>query len=151
MEKKTYKTYYAGKLMPWGKGTVVKDAKGFVFLAGAEGHDPTQDFRKGGKIVEGAAAQTRLALEKIKSRLEEMGTSLENIVHMTIYIKGPFPDGVVNSPNFRQDIIDDFFREHCPSLCSDDNPPTQDLVGVASLALKEMLVEIGCIAVLPDD
>ncbi len=151
MEKITYKLHHGGNLMPWGKATKVTDAKGFVFVAGCEGLDPTQDYRKGGKVVEGAEAQTRLALEKMKSRLEEAGTSLDNIVHMTHYVAGPFPDGVVNSPNFRPDVKDEFFREHCPILCSDNNPPTQDLVGVASLALKEMLVEIGCIAVLPDD
>lgn len=151
MEKKTYKLYHGDSLMPWGKGCVVKGAKGFVFVAGCEGQDPTQDFRKGGKVVEGAEAQTRLALEKIKSRLEEMGSSLDNIVTLTIYVVGPFPDGVAYSPNFRQDVIDEFFREHCPNLASDRNPPATDLVGVAGLGLKDMVVEIGCIAVLPDD
>ena len=149
MEMKIYKLYHGNVLMPWGKATRVTGAKGFVFIAGCEGQDPTRDWRQGGPVVEGAAAQTKIALEKMKSRLEEAGTSLEYMVHMTWYVKGPFPDGVVNSPNYRLDVADEFFREHCPKLCSDNNPPTHDLVGVASLALKDMVVEIGCIAAVP--
>jgi len=43
-------------------------------------------------VVEGAAAQTRLALEKMKERLEEMGSSLDNIVKLMMYVVGPdFP------------------------------------------------------------
>ena len=89
MEKKTFKLYYGGRLMRWGAGCVVKNAKGFVWVAGCEGQDPNaarpaddEDFNP--VVVEGAAAQTRLALEKMKARLEEMGTSLENIVHMVV-------------------------------------------------------------------
>ena len=153
MDMKTYKLYHGKTLMQWGKATRVTGAKGFVFIAGCEGQDPTLDppnWRAGEKfaprVVQGAEAQWRMALEKMKSRLEEAGASLENIVHMTIYVKGPFPNGIVNSPNFRQDVLDDFFRQNCPKLCSDNNPPTHDLVGVASLALKDMVVEIGCTA-----
>jgi hypothetical protein len=40
LEKKTYQLFQTGKLMPWGMGTSVKDAKGFVFLAGTVGRDP---------------------------------------------------------------------------------------------------------------
>jgi len=111
--------------MPWAKGTAVKDAKG-------------------------AEAQWRMALEKIKSRLEEMGSSLENIVFMTIYVTGPFPEGAASSPNYRLDVMDEFFREHCPQFCSDNNPPASDLVGVAALGLKEVVVEISCVAAIPD-
>ena len=97
MEKKTYKLYHGDNLMHWGKGTVVTGARGFVFLAGTEGHDPSEDFRKGGRVVEGAAAQTRPALEKMK---------------LTMYVVGPdFPDGVSKHPNYRFDVLDDFFRE----------------------------------------
>lgn len=150
MQKKTYKLYYGGNLMPWAKGTVVKNPKGIVYLAGTDPYDPNEDFRAGGRIVEGAEAQWRMCLEKIKDRLEEMGTSLENIVHMIFYVAGPFPDGVAKSPNCRFDVLDAFFREHCPTLCMDNNPPSSDLIGVSALAAKESLVEISCVAVLPD-
>ena len=74
MQKKTYKLYHGENLMPWAKGTAVKGAKGFIFLSGTEGHDPNQHFQKGGGIAEGAEAQWKLALQKIKDRLEEMGS-----------------------------------------------------------------------------
>ncbi|HUT67652.1 MAG TPA: RidA family protein [Dehalococcoidales bacterium] len=141
--------------MPWGKGTVVRSAKGFVFLGGMtgwiDGYNPkSPGFHKTPTVAEGAAAQTRLVMEKIKAALEEMGSSLENIVKMTYYIKGPFPDGVGRSPNWRLDVIDEFFREHCPRLCSNDNPPPSELIGVASLAHPDMVIEVVCIAALPD-
>ena len=74
-----------------------------------------------------------MCLQKIKDRLEEMGTSLENIVHMIFYVAGPFPDGVAKSPNCRFDVLDAFFKENCPTLCMDNNPPSSDLIGVAAL------------------
>ena len=147
MEKKTYKLFHAGKLMPWGIGTAVKDARGFVFLAGTEGRDLETD-----EVVAGAEAQARMCLEKIKSNLETMGTSLDNIVKMIIYVAGEFPDGVTNSKTtiaYRQ-VKEEFFRKHAPELCEDQNPPPGDLIGVSALAKKEMLIEIAVIAVLPD-
>jgi len=154
MEMKTYKCYSGGVLMPWGTGTVVKGASGFVFVGGVtgwvDGYNPrSPDYKTSHTVVEGAAAQTRLVLEKIKSSLEEMGSSLEYIVKLTYYIKGPFPDGVNLSPNWRPDVIDAFFKGHCPRLSNDNNPPPSELIGVMGLAHPDMVIEIVCIAALP--
>ena len=70
---------------------------------------------------------------------------------MTYYVNGPFPDGVVKSPNYRVDVMDAFFSEHGPRLCSYNNPPPSELIGVSSFAHKDMVVMIVCIAALPDD
>lgn len=153
MEKKIYPLYHGTHQMSWGKGTVVKGAKGFVFLAGTSGIDPTISGpgSKGAVVVEGIEAQTRMALERIKSSLEEMGSSLENIVKLTWYIKGTkFPDGLLHSPNCIKalKVREEFFKEHCPEFSK--NPPPGDLIGVSGLALKDMLIEVACIAVLPD-
>ncbi len=72
MEIKTYKCYSGGELMPWGKGTVVAGARGFVFAGGItaheEGYNPkSPDYLKSKTVPEGAAAQTRLVLEKLKA------------------------------------------------------------------------------------
>src|SRR5262249_4633155 len=76
LELVTHKKFKGGRLMPWGKGTVVTGAKGFVFLSGntatADDYDP---FKKGGGAVGDAAAQWRNILTNIKSDLEELGTS----------------------------------------------------------------------------
>ena len=155
MEMKVFPVYYGGKMMPWGKGAVARGAKGFVWVAGAEAQDPTIAAEgydlKGQKVSRSPQAQTRLCLEKLKENLEEMGSSLDKIVMMNWYVKGPFPDGIVHSPNFCPEVMQEFFQEHCPERSLDRNPVPQDLIGVASLALKDMVVEISCVAVLPDD
>jgi enamine deaminase RidA (YjgF/YER057c/UK114 family) len=61
-----------------------------------------------------AAAQWRSILMNIKSDLEELGTLLEHWIRLTFFVKGPFPNGgVLSSPNFRQDVLDEFFARHC--------------------------------------
>ncbi|MFC1995426.1 RidA family protein [Chloroflexota bacterium] len=150
MELKRPKLYYGGKLQAFAKGTVVRGAKGFVFLSGTEGIKDVAEA----EVAEGIEAQTIMCLEKIKSRLEEMGSSLDNIVKIIWYIKGPrFPSGVRNSPSWQKasKVIQEFWQEYCPDFCSDQNPPASDLIGVSGLALEDMLIEIAATAIIPDD
>jgi enamine deaminase RidA (YjgF/YER057c/UK114 family) len=131
----TYKKLKGDRLMPWGKGTVVTGAKGFVFLSGntanADDYDPSSKFDKGGGAVGDAAAQWRAVLTNIKLDLEELGSSLDHLIRLTLFVKGPFPNGgVLSSPNFRQDVMDEFFAEHCPKHCSYNNPPPSELIGL---------------------
>jgi enamine deaminase RidA (YjgF/YER057c/UK114 family) len=152
MELVTHKKFKGDRLMPWGKGTVVTGAKGFVFLAGNTGTgDDYAPFQTGGGAVGDPAAQWRNVLTNIKSDLEELGTSLEHLIRLTLFVKGPFPNGgVLSSPNFRQDVMDEFFAQHCPKHCSYNNPPPSELIGVAALAHPDLVVEIVAVAVLPD-
>ncbi|MFC1909680.1 RidA family protein [Chloroflexota bacterium] len=147
MELKTYKLYYGGKLMRWGKGTVVKGGKGLIFLGGAEGRSPVDD-----SVVPGAEAQTRMCFEKIKANLEEMGSSLDHLIKLVFYVVHDPAYELAKSPTWQAAIKarNEFFREYAPQLCDDANPPTLDLVGVAALARKEMLIEIAAYAVIPD-
>ena len=72
------KVVHAGREMVWGRGAV---AGGFVFLSGAEARaDDTDD------PVEGVAAQTELALERIEARLEEAGARLDDVVKFVWYL-----------------------------------------------------------------
>jgi enamine deaminase RidA (YjgF/YER057c/UK114 family) len=83
--------------------------------------------------------------------LEELGTSLDHLIKLTFFVKGPFPSGgVLSSPNFRQDVMDEFFAQHCPKHCSHNNPPPSELIGVAALAHPNLAVEITAVAALPD-
>jgi enamine deaminase RidA (YjgF/YER057c/UK114 family) len=139
-------------MMPWGKATVVAGAKGYVFLSGntatGEDYDP---LNRGGGAVGGPAAQWRAILANIKADLEEVGSSLEHLIKLTFYVKGPFPDGgVLGSPNFRQDVLDEFFAEHCPKHCSHNNPPPSEVIGIAALAHPDLVIEIVAVAALPD-
>jgi enamine deaminase RidA (YjgF/YER057c/UK114 family) len=153
MELVTHKKFKNGRLMPWGKGTVVTGAKGFVYLCGntatAENYDP--DKTTGGGFAGDPAAQWREVLTNIRNDLEELGSSLEHLIRMTFFVKGPFPDGgVLSSPNYRLDVPDAFFAEHCPKHCSDNNPPPSEVIGVAALAQPDIVIEIVATAALPD-
>src|SRR5499427_10888952 len=150
MELVTHKKLKGGRLMPWGKGTVVTGAKGFVFLAGNTATtDDYEPFKKGGGAVGDAAAQWRNILTNIKFDLEELGTSLDHLIKLTFFVKGP-SGGVLSSSNFRQDVMDEFFAQHCPKHCSYNNPPPSELIGVAALAHPNLAVEIVAVAALPD-
>ena len=152
MELVTHRKYKGGRLMPWGKGTVVSGAKGFVFLSGNTATtDDYEPFKKAGGAVGDAEAQWRQILTNIKSDLEELGTCLDNVIRITFFVKGPFPNGgVLSSPNFRQDVMDEFFAEHCPKHCSYNNPPPSEVIGVAALAQPDIVIELVAVAALPD-
>ncbi|WP_292655837.1 hypothetical protein [Mesorhizobium sp.] len=90
-------------------------------------------------------------MANIKSDLEELGSALDYLIRLTFFIKGPFPDGgVLSSPNFRLDVLDEFFAENCPKHCSYNNPPPSEVIGVAALAQADILVEIVAVAALSD-
>src|SRR5262249_18354589 len=73
MDVGTHKKFTGDRLMPWGKATVVKDAKGYVFLAGnaATGEDYDPLNQRGGATGD-PAMQWRAILANIKSDLEEV-------------------------------------------------------------------------------
>src|SRR5438445_7958777 len=148
----THKKFKGDRLMPWGKATIVTGAKGYVFLPGntatAEDYDPLK--QRGGAVGD-PAAQWRAILANIKSDLEDVGSALEHLVKLTFYVKGPFPNGgVLSSPNFRLDVLDEFFEEHCPKHCSYNNPPPSEVIGISALAHPDLVIEIVAIAALPD-
>jgi enamine deaminase RidA (YjgF/YER057c/UK114 family) len=95
--------------------------------------------------------QWRAILKSIKSDLEELGSALEYLIRLTFFVKGPFPNGgILSSPNFRIDVMDEFFAEHCPKHCSYNNPPPSEVIGVAALAQPDIVIEIVAVAALPD-
>jgi enamine deaminase RidA (YjgF/YER057c/UK114 family) len=148
MIKKRFRVFHGTQHMPWATGTAVRGAGGFVFLSGTAGTDPDTNI-----VVEGMAAQAKLSMMKIKERLEEFGTSLDNICHLWYYVKGPeFPEGVHNDPKWIEasKAIDEFWHESgYPDFVSKKNPLPSTLLGISSLAQKEMLIEITAIAALP--
>jgi enamine deaminase RidA (YjgF/YER057c/UK114 family) len=157
MEIKTLKLYYGGKQMPWGKACVIKNFKGLVILGGHEGimpdtrtKDTPYEYNQPVEVAEGAEAQARLAFQKIKATLDEAGARVENIVKMWYYVVGDFPEGLAYSETWKSicKAREEFFQEYAPGLCADKNPPTFDLIGVKSLALPKMVVEIAVEAAL---
>ncbi len=135
--------------MPWATGRAFWDAAGYVWLSGSEGRSPDGDY-----LPPGIYDQAKVAMGKIKERLEDFGTSLENIAHMNFYIVGPeFPNGVANDQKWidAKRAIDDFFEENgFPQFKKEHSPLALTLVGVSALALKEMLIEIQVVAAIPE-
>jgi enamine deaminase RidA (YjgF/YER057c/UK114 family) len=135
----------AGQRRTYAKGTAVTEAKGFVFLSGAIGMDTNT-----GKIPEGMREQTRLVMENIKARLEEYGSSLKNILIVRRYVKGEFPNGIRNDTAYQESYkeTEEFWKENCPEFLGENNPPAYTLVGVTSLGLPELLIEIEVVAAI---
>jgi 2-iminobutanoate/2-iminopropanoate deaminase len=124
---------YGGQKMVWGKGAV---AHGFVFLSGVEGIDPAS-----GKASSNIETQTRVALDKVKSRLEDAGTDFSQIVKHVAYIVGR--ENILGYRNARAS----WMKENPESA---GNQPASTLLVVAGLAQPELLVEVDVIAVIPE-
>jgi 2-iminobutanoate/2-iminopropanoate deaminase len=87
------------------------------------------------KVVEGGIqAQTRQALENIKTTLEKYGTSLENVVKVTVMIQN-----MSEWPSMNEVYVTFF---------AGDRLPARSAIGANGLALGA-LVEIEVIAVIP--
>lgn len=130
---KRYPMEYGGRKMSWAKAAV---ARGLVFLSGVEGRDMETD-----EAPPTMRAQAENCMRKIKERLEELDSSLDNIVIMTIYVTDL-------DEYFRERVdrhcIFGFLEEHCPSF--KDVPPAETLLQVAALARRSMKIEIDVIA-----
>ena len=127
--------YRAGKPAPWGKGCVAGD---FVFLSGAEARADDTDIS-----VEGVKAQTELALDRIKARLEEAGASVENVVKFVWYLTDR-----ADEMEFYE-ARDGWLRKHASKLLEERSYASTLLI--VGLARKDMRVEIDCIAYRPQN
>ena len=101
----------------------------FIFISGIGGHKNPDT----GEEVKGIEAQTRQSLEIIKETLEAGGSSLDDVVSVTVYLKN----------------ADDFFKmnEAYKSYFPED-PPARATIPTG-LLFPSMLVEIQCIACRP--
>jgi enamine deaminase RidA (YjgF/YER057c/UK114 family) len=126
--------YHNGKPMVWGKGAV---AGNFVFLSGAEARDEKTD-----NPVVGIKAQTELALNRIKQRLEEAGTTLDNVVKFVWYLADRSQEMAF------YEARDSWLSKNAPNLLEKRSYASTLLI--VGLAKYEMLVEIDCIAYVPE-
>lgn len=124
---------HAGKTMVWGKGAV---ADGFVFLSGAEARSDENDIP-----LQGIKAQTELALDRIKARLEEAGTSIENTVKFVWYLSDRAQEKAF------YDARDGWLAKNAPKLLEERSYASTLLI--VGLARYDMLVEIDCTAYVP--
>lgn len=111
----------------------VTGASGYVFVSGQVAVDATGAVCFPGDLP----AQTRLALENLRTALRAAGAETTDIVKLNIYVAGLRPgDGAV---------IRQIRREY---LC-DDPAPAVTLIGVEALVFEGLRIEIEAIAALP--
>jgi 2-iminobutanoate/2-iminopropanoate deaminase len=102
----------------------------FVYTAGQLGIDPaTGDFIEGG-----VEAETRQALQNLKAVLDAAGTSLENVIKTTVFLRDMNDFAAMNA------VYAQFFTA---------NYPARSAVQVARLP-KDGAVEIEAVAVVVD-
>lgn len=102
------------------------EANGFVFASGQIPVNPAT-----GEIPEGIEAQAKQAIGNLVALLEAAGTSVENTVKTSVFIKNMDDFAVVN------EIYASYFKADCPA---------RSCVEVARLP-KGVLIEIEAIAV----
>lgn len=134
--RKSLPLTHGGERVGWGKGCIARGT--FVFLSGSEGRDLETDLCNGTM-----GEQIEVIWDKIKSRLEEFGTSCENIVQRMTFVTDM--DEFFRHARWYQQR---WLRKNAPKLL--DEEPASTLIGVPRLHLPEMTVEIQVIAVIPE-
>ncbi len=102
------------------------EANGFVFASGQIPVDPAT-----GEIPQGIEAQAEQVMKNMKNLLAAAGTSTENVVKTTVFIKSMDDFGTING------IYSKYFEKDCPA---------RSCVEVARLP-KDVLLEMEAIAV----
>jgi 2-iminobutanoate/2-iminopropanoate deaminase len=105
-------------------------AGNFVYTAGQLGIDPLTGQLVSDEVVE----QTRQALKNLKAILEAAGSSLENVVKTTVFLRDMSDFGAMNA------VYAEFFTE---------NFPARSAVQVARLP-KDAAVEIEGVALIAE-
>ena len=145
-ETKYYPEYWAGKKLAYPH--VAPEAPKFarsevvgnlVFVSGATG----QDTMTGGVTPGDCEEQMVSALDKVRVAMEEVGSSMDNVVKTLILIKNR-----EDYPRMRKTELE-YYQKHAPFLV--DNPPASTVIVPASLARPEFLVEIDVIGVIDRD
>jgi 2-iminobutanoate/2-iminopropanoate deaminase len=134
MKKKTYTLVYAGKKQPFARSVVVGD---LVFLSGMSGRTMETGEVSSDSMVE----QMKVALDKVRAALTEAGTSLDNIVKTTIYLKN------VEDYSMMRQTEKEYWQKYAPRLI--EEPPASTFLQPLSLSKPSMLVEIEVIALIP--
>lgn len=124
MNKQVIKTDNAPEAIgPYSQGIIVGD---FVYTSGQIPINP-----KTGIMETDIKLATKQSMENIKAILEEVGTSLENVIKTTIFLKD------LNDFNVVNEVYATYFKE---------NNPARSCVEVVRLP-KDAVIEIEAIAI----
>jgi 2-iminobutanoate/2-iminopropanoate deaminase len=111
---------------------VTSDVGKLVFLSGQTPFNAEEQI-----IGTTRAEQMQQALGNIRSAMEAVGGTINDIVSMRVYIVDYNPDEEI-----------DILVEGLKAFFVDGNPPASTWVGISSLAIKGFLIEIEAIAIL---
>lgn len=118
---------------PPGYSQIVQVSGGTTaYIAGQVAWDAQNDLVGHGDFE----AQTRQVLTNLVEALEAIDAGLQDLVKITIYVV----DHDIEKLEVIRRVRDEFF--------GDITPPTSTLLGVAALALPNLLIEIDAVAVL---
>ncbi|MFO7889595.1 MAG: RidA family protein [bacterium] len=130
MSKKAVHTNQAPKAVgPYNQG-IITDCEDLFFSAGQIGLDP----KKNSLISSSFKLQAEQALKNLQAVLTEAGSSLDEVVKVTVYLKN------IDDFNEFNKIYATFFKH---------NPPARSAIEVAALP-KNALIEIECIACITE-
>lgn len=101
----------------------------YIFVSGQGGFEDPDT----GKAVEGIEDQTRLCLENIKRVLEAAGSSLDDVVKVTVFL------GNVDDFARMNEVYQSYFSQAQPARST----------AVTGLVVNNMLIEMECIAYCP--
>ncbi|HKP18932.1 MAG TPA: RidA family protein [Gaiellaceae bacterium] len=110
---------------------VVATGTRLAFIAGQVALDESFGIVGGDDL----SAQTRKAMENLNHALAAVGATWSNVVKATVYTTKPTEYEVIG--------------EAMASAMGGAEPPAQVLLGVTSLALPELLIEIDAVVSLP--
>lgn len=121
------KELYDGSMSGLSQG-VIETETGLLFISGQV--DWNQQYQTTGKSVEG---QFRRALNNLKVVLETAESSVSQLLHVRVYIRGELGEYMTTLAP----ILSEFLGSSRPAVTG---------IGVASLASPETLVEIEAVA-----
>jgi len=102
----------------------------YVFLSGQGGFVDNE-----GNEVQGIQAQTRQCMENMKRVLSAAGSSLDDVVKVTIFLSRKKDYAAMN------EVYAEYFPQEYPARSS----------AITGLVIPNMLIEIECIAYCPKD
>lgn len=130
--KQVYPNVHPG--VPKYASAVVVD--NLVFLSGMT----AQDTETGACFTDTMADQMVVCLNKVKAALEEVGSSMENIVKTLILFKDIKDYQIMRKTEL------EYYQKHAPRLV--EEPPASTILQAASLARPEFLIEVDVTAVV---
>lgn len=131
----------AGKAAPRGRFPHVRRAGDLVFVSGTSSRRPDGTFAGASADAMGVTdldvrAQTRAVIENIRDLLAAAGGGLADIVNVTTYLVSMNDFGGYN------EVYGEYF---------DETGPARTTVAVHQLPHPHLLIEIACVAHIPND